>query len=195
MVKYSNPSGAMPFTLERMTSASIEPPITQYELARGLLSPSEIATAVQTRERVLIKGRNVPLPLGKAMIEDFLSIVRPECLNNGDVKFENQTDFSWGSAHSMILRKYGLSHLGTKGTRNRVTGLVVGSIVSYDNQDIHIKRYANVVRAIKTSVPHNRVLYETCFTNQLKCDKALEDKIKEWMEGKHPEQPKRERND
>lgn len=195
MVKYSSPSGAMPFTLERMTTAAIDPPITQYELAAGLLSPSELATAIKSRNRVFIKGRLFPFTYSKPLIEDLLSIVRPECLTNGDVEFKTESDFCWAVGHSMILRKYGLSHLGLRGTKERISGIVIGSIVSYDNQDIHIKRYANVLRAIKSYVPHSKISYETCFTNQLKCDRELEEKLRDWMEEKNPQQPKREKND
>ena len=192
MVKYSNNS-PMPFTAERMTSASIDPPITEFELARGLLSPSELGNCIRTNTRLLIKGHVLNAGMSQNRIEELLSVLRPECVQNGDVQFKTSNDFAPGTAHSLILRKYGLSHFAIKGTRDRVTGIVVGSIVSLDNQDIHIKRYANVCVAIKTSVPHSRVQYETCFTNQLKCDLNLEKKLKEWMDEGHPEQPKREK--
>lgn len=191
MVKYSSTDSAMPFTLERMTTANIDPPVTQYELASGLLSPSELATAIKSQNRLFIKGRICSISNSKPRVEDFLSVVRPECLQNGDVEFKTITDFCWGAAHSMILKKYGLSHLGLRGTNERISGIVLGSIVSYDNQDIHIKRYANVLRAIKTYVPHSKIAYETCFTNQLKCDRELEVKLRDWMEQKNPVQPPR----
>jgi hypothetical protein len=134
---------------ERHTKAQIDPPLPSEKLYRCLLDPSEFEACHREMQIMLIKGHVVQSESAVAY-EDIKSCLRPECLTNGDVVFQGSKHFSAARACKAVEHKFGLSGLRTYGSRNRVTAVLVSSFVTYVSPDVHVKRYANILRAIKS---------------------------------------------
>jgi hypothetical protein len=180
---------SLPMNYERHTKAKLDAPITSLQLCSALLDPSEYAACQRERQEIIIKGHAFPAE-SPEINKDILSVIRTECLDNGDVTLRDTRTFSFARARTHIQNKFGLSGFGIVGNRNRIVAVVISSFVSYVDPEVHVKRYANIVRAVKAKYPHVHFEKPDCQTT-VACDpkltKALEDLISE----KEPMQPKR----
>jgi len=169
----------MPFNYERHTRAQVDPPLSGEQICKCLLDPSEFAACHNERQVMTIKGHVVQTESPRAY-KEIASCLNPESLKNGDVKFTTSTHFSGARAINCIEHKYGLSGFRFDGNKNRVTGLLVSSFVTYVDPEVHVKRYANILRAIKAH--HSQVHFGSpdCQTT-VACDKRLTDLLTELM--------------
>jgi hypothetical protein len=167
----------LPMNYKRATTVSLEPSLSAKELALALLDPSEFATCEREREEIIVKGHAFPAE-SPEINKDILSVIKPECLENGDVTLRDAHTFSFARATSYIQRKFGLSGFKITGNRNRVVAIEVSSYVSYVEPEVHVKRYANILRAIKARYPHVHFPHPDCQTTT-GCDAKLEALLKD----------------
>lgn len=180
----------LPMNYERHTKARLETPLSSKQICSALLDPSEFAACTRERQEIIIKGHAFPAE-SPQVNKDILSVVKPECFENGDVVTRDTSTFSFASARTKIQNKFGLSGFTIVGNRNRIVGLIISSYVSYVDPEVHIKRYANIIRAVKSRFPKAHFVDPECQTT-VACDPKLTKALQDLISENEPRQPKRE---
>jgi hypothetical protein len=155
---------------ERHTKAEIKPAITIRQLYEGILEPAEFRACFRLEHILKVKGHIVAE--GPNTIEMVSSCIREECFENGEARTLEKTKFLSGDARSKVLRAFGLSHIGIIGTTNHITAILVSSYITAISPEVHVKKFAAILRAIKRKFPIIHFGVPTCQTT-LACDPAL----------------------
>lgn len=165
---------------ERHTKASFSPSLTNLELSYALLPASEVESCGETVHQMLIKDHL--FSFGHASAELLIKYIKEDAIMSGDVVFRKKSSFGFSKATRMIVSRYGLSGFHIIGTKNKITGIVLSSVVTAFNPDEQVKKYAAVVRAIKQKYPDRHFELEEC-QQTIACDarltKALQNLLKE----------------
>lgn len=165
--------------IERRTKVLLNPAISVEDLSSALLDKMDFEAFHTENTTVELFGRKTGF--SKVMYELLLKVVKPECIESGDVKFYSRRTFGWSYARKKILKDYGLSDLRTFGTKYKTVGLELASRVTLKNPDKEqIQRVARFIRPIKQRFPHIHTKLGECEVT-VSCSKAVIDALKEAM--------------
>lgn len=173
-------------TIERTTTANIEPNTTMFDLANALLENTEFLTCVKNVPRITIKNgekvRQFGLPGG--VWEDLLPHLKKESVSNGDIKVETVTNFDNTTAKSKIRRTFGFADFAIIGKPRHITGVRITNVVSSEvGNTEQITKYAIFIRKLKKKLPNHHVKYEKCLVTAA-CNTNVAKLLMELIEGK-----------
>lgn len=168
---------------ERHTKAQITPTLTTVQLASALLNPAEIERWTGNNNRMIVDGKI--LGLGGTGANLLLPHLKEESIISGRIKFETNPSFQWSGAVRDIQKRFGLTGFHTIGTRTKISGIIVSSLVTISDPDEQVKKYANVIRSIKMKYPDRHFQLEEC-NQTMACDPKLTALLKKLLEEKQP---------
>ena len=143
--------------LEWSTTGLLSDPVTQEELAKALLSEEESKAFSFTAQTLIVEG-HYRLNSTEQALTALLNYVKPEAWLKHSIAIETKNSFHFVTATTKIAKKYGLTTLKVEGTRKKVVSITVSSIADADKPEVHIHKYAEVLRSFKKKYPKIRII-------------------------------------
>jgi hypothetical protein len=138
------------------TTLAIEPSLTINDVASALLGQTEYDASWRTRHMVIIKGINANM--GLKTWNALKQMIKPEVIANKDIIFADSNSFNWHLAQNKIIKKYGLVKIQFKGTKKKVIGLVIGSKVTDNEQQV--SKLKNIKKDLKRKYPKTSIMLD-----------------------------------
>ena len=146
-------------TFEITTTAKLSKPLTTTDITSAMLSPTDFEACKSPHYRITIFGK-VVFSGKESVYRAILQIVEPKYINDGTIRAEEKLYFNWSHAKKRIVKKYALKDFNYVGTKYRINGIIVSSVVSNDRE--HQVKVRQIVREITTKFPHVLFSWEKC---------------------------------